>query len=253
MAIRFDKNFNEKIYREVRNFNRRRNDAKKAGVKGLPDTISTRELKRRFDKRKDLEKELSLIRSYRRTNLTDVELSGGAKVSNWDLEHIKNNLNQAKKYYEREEKILSERIGRFPSEQDRLNTIRANKTALESNLKNLDQLQFDDIKGAINTFIRSRNKWGTGYRGFLSEVEEVMARTGVPIEARNEFFKKFQKLNQEEFFYLYESSDLIKRIYALIDSPKLTNKMNASVKDARGYVDDLMSQVDLMIEEAKKQ
>lgn len=224
---------------------------KKAGIKNLPDTISTRELKRRFDKRSDLDRELEIIRGFRRSNLKDTELLGGAKAIKWDVEHIKNNLNQAKRFYENEEKILSERVGRFPSERDRLNTIMANKAALELNLDNLTQEQFDDVKGAINTFTRSRNKWGAGYRGFMSEVEEVMARTGVPNEQRNEFFKKFQKLNQEEFHYLYESSDLIKRIYALIDSPKTENDMNASPKDARGYVDDLMDEIDLMIDEAK--
>ena len=251
MAIRFDSDYNQKIYREVRNFKRRRNDMKAAGYKDLPDVVSTRELKRRFDKPEDLERELALMRGFRRDTLKEIELSGGAKAIKWDVEHIKNNLEQAKRYYENEERILSERVGRFPSERDRLNTIAANKAALEFDIDSLNQEQFESAKGAINTFIRSRNKWGVGYRGFMSEVEEVMARTGVPQEERDEFFKKFKKLNQEEFFYLYESSDLIKRIYALIDSPKIDNDMNAKPADARGYVDDLMGEIDLMIDEAK--
>ena len=224
---------------------------KAAGFKDLPDVVSTRELKRRFDKPEDLERELALMRGFRRDTLKEVELSGGAKAIKWDVEHIKNNLEQAKRYYENEERIVSERIGRYPSERDRLNLIAANKAALEFDIDNLNQEQFENAKGAINTFIRSRNKWGAGYRGFMSEVEEVMTRTGVSKEQRDVFFKKFQKLNQEEFHYLYESSDLIKRIYALIDSPKHKNKMNASTEDARSYVDDLMDEIDLMIDEAK--
>ena len=251
MSIRFTDDYNKIIRREVSNFNRRRKTAIRAGFKNLPDKAYVSELKRRYDKRENLNRELSLLNDFRRDSLREVELAGGVKSVAWNVEHIKNNLEQAKKFYDKEAEILSSRVGRFPSEQDRLNTILANRRALDYELNNINQEQFEDIEGSIKSFIRSRNKWAAGYRGFMSEIDEVMARTNIPEEKRKEFFDKFKKLNHEEFYYVYESSDTIKRIYALIDSPKNKNEMNASTKDARGYVDTLMDEIDLLIDEAK--
>lgn len=250
MSIYYNKNLSDYLNKSVRNFNRRVASAKKAGVKNLPDKIFVRELKRRYDNRKDLLREINLINRFNRQTATD-EIMIGSNVTKWRREYVKNNLQAAKKYFDREIKIKQERSGRFPSERDLLDTLISNRDILNYDLNTITEGQFEDVEGAIKTFIRSRNKWAAGYRGFMSEVEEVMIRTGVSKEQRDEFFKKFQKLNHEEFFYLYEESKLIDRIYLLIDSPKRENDMNAEVPDARGLVDDLMSSIDVMIDEAK--
>ena len=252
MAIRFTKDYNKRIRQEVSNFNRRRKTAIEAGLKSVPDKVYVSELKRRYDKREDLNRELKLLNEFKRNSLREIETSGGIKAIEWDIQHIKNNLEQAKKYYKREEAILSERAGRFPSEREDLESIIRNRRALENSIDNLSQEEFEDMRSSVNTFIRRRNKWGAGYRGFMSEVEEVMDRVGIEKKDKDKFFSKFKKLSNEEFFYIYEDSDLIKRIYALIDSPKENNKMNVEdPKIAEGYVNDLMNQIDTLIDEAK--
>lgn len=251
MTIRFSKDYNQNLRREVSNFNRRRDTAVKAGFKNVPDKAYVSELKRRYDKREDLNRELKRLREFNRNSLREVELSGGVKAVRWNIDYIKNNLEQAKKYYEREEAILADRVGRFPSERGDLDIVIRNKEILNRNIMEISQDEFDDLKGSIDTFIRSRNKWGAGYRGFMAEVDDVMTKVNIPKEDRDAFFAKFNKLSHEEFFYMYEENDLIKRIYALIDSPKHKNELNTGVKDAKKYIKDLMEQADTLIEEAK--
>lgn len=254
MSIRYSDDDIRRMRYEVHNFNRRRKRALKAGYsyKDLPDHLYLSELKRRFDKREDLERELKHIAEFRRSELGEVDLKYGVKAMQWDIDYIKNNLYQAKKFYDRKEKILTQRIGRFPSQKDELELIIRNREALEVDFFKLTQTDYDDMKASIKYFIRSRNKWGAGYRGFMSEVEEVMTRVGISKEERDIFFEKFKKLSYEDFFYIYEESDNIKRIYALLDSPiKSTKKMNASVASARTYINTLLNEIDILIEEAK--
>ena len=238
--------------RDVANFNRRRQTAIKAGLKSVPEKAYVSELKRRYDTRSDLDKELKLLNAFRRDSLAEIENSGGAKSIEWDLQHIKANIKQAKEFYDKESEILSARVGRFPGERDRLDTINRNREVLNYDLDYLDQEQFDSVKGSIAKYIRARNKMGAGYRGFLAEVDEVMNRVGIEENDKKVFFNKIKKLDQEDFFYLYENSDLIRRIYDLLDSPiKGKSKMNASDEDARGYIDTLMDETDMLILEVQ--
>ena len=253
MAIRFTSDYNQMIRKEVSNFNRRRKTAIKAGLKSVPDKVYVSELKRRYDKRGDLNRELKLLREFGRNSLREIEMSGGVKAINWDVQYIKNNLAQAKQHFEREIEILSPRVGTHPGERDRLDTALKNKSILEYDIDNLTQEQFDSLKGSISSFIKVRNIMGSGYRGFLSEVDDVMSTVGVSDEDRNAFFKKINSLSQEQFFYMYENSDLIKRVYDLyVEKDEEGNvKLNTSKKDAKVLIDTLMDEVDVLIDEAK--
>ena len=70
------------------------------------------------------------------------------------------------------------------------------------------------------------------------------------------FFEKFNQLTPEEFQYIYDNSDLINRIYMLVDSPSHGGTkeitMNASPKAARELIDTLFEEVDGLILEAKE-
>ena len=241
------------IRKEVSNFNRRRKTAIKAGLKSVPDKVYVSELKRRYDKREDLNRELKLLREFGRNSLKEVEMSGGVKAINWDVQYIKNNLEQAKRHYEHEIEILSPRVGTHPGERQRLDTALKNKSILEYDIDSLSQEQFESLKGSIKGFIRVRNAMASGYRGFLSEVDDVMSNVGVDEKVKTQFFKKINSLSQEQFFYMYENSDLIKRVYDLyVEKDEEGNvKLNTSKTDARALVDTLLDEVDVLVDEAK--
>lgn len=253
MAIRYNDEYNDKIRREVLNFNRRRNRAIKKGFKNIPDKVYVSELKRRYDKKSDLDRELKLLYKFRRDTLREVELSGGVKAIRWDVAHIKSNLEQAKEFYKKEAEILTERSPMYPGERQRLDTILKNQAVLEYDINNITQEQYESLKGAINSFIRTRNIMGSGYRGFLSEVDDVMSAVGISEKDKRQFFKKVNTLSQSQFFYMYERNDLIKRVYDLyVDKDDEGNvSLNASKSDAKGLINTLLDEVDVFVDEAK--
>ena len=253
MAIRYNDDYNKMIRRVVSNFNRRRKTAIRAGRKNLPDKVYVSELKRRYDTREDLNRELKLLGEFRKSTLSEVETSGGVKAVEWDLEHIKANLKKAQEHYNKEVEIMSARAPRYPGERQRLDTALKNQSILQYDIDNLSQEQFKSLRGAINGYIKARNVMGSGYRGFLSEVDDVMSTVGIDEKTKNQFFKKIGSLNQEQFFYMYERSDLIRRVYDLyVDKNEDgTIKMNANKEDAREIIDILLRETDMLVDEAK--
>jgi hypothetical protein len=117
----------------------------------------------------------------------------------------------------------------------------------------MNQEQFRSFRSSIYQFIDRPHKLAAGYRGFLSEVDSVMGLVGIEEKGRKKFFNKVNKLTPEQFHYLYETSDLISRVYDLADSPELVGgiKINTSEENARDLIDTLMEEIDELIEEAK--
>lgn len=253
MAIRYSDEYNKMIRRVVSNYNKRRKTAQKAGFKGLPEKVKVRELKSRYDKREDLNRELRLLEEFRKGTREDVVTTRGAKVRAWDLEYIKSNLSKAKEYFNTEAEIYKAKAPYFPLGRDKLNTILKNQEILGYDLENLTPVEYKSLMGAINSFVKSRNLMGAGYRGFLSEVDEVMSTVGIREEDKKKFFDKMKSLNNEEFFYMYENSELINRVYDLYMDRNVDGsiRMNASADDARLLIDTLMEEIDVLIAEAK--
>ena len=123
MAIRYNKDLNAKIRKEVKNFNARRKVLSKRGIKLTSAPIKVSELKARYQSRRDLEKELGLLSKVSSRNdslLKEVENNGGATAIEWELEYLKLNEKKAREYFERERKIVASKVGRFPGERMRL-------------------------------------------------------------------------------------------------------------------------------------
>lgn len=253
MAINYDSKYNKKIRRDVYNFNQRVRRAKARGIKNLPDEIETSALKRRFDTRADLNRELKLLREYRAENLREINATDKIKTTEWNLRFIDINREKAKKYWQEQIDIMQPRTKNYPGERQRLDTAKKNLEVLNYDINEVTQEKFDSIAGAINSFIRARNRMGSGYRGFLSEVEDVMDTIGVDEKVKNRFFKKLDTLNQEDFFYMYDKNDLIRRIYDLyVEKDEEGNViLNTTRSDAQGLIDMLLDNIDVYVDEAK--
>lgn len=255
MAIRYNKNLNEKIRNDVRNYNARISRMEKRGVSRLPKKIMVSELKSRYNTRAELDKELSRISNLGRKNVTkSVTTSGGAKVADWQYTYAKTNRKSAKEYFEKKYTRLSKRAARFPGERLLLDNASAKINLLSHPLDSLNQQQFRSVVATINEFATSTQQLKDRYRGFLSEVEWAMDKVGIKSEDKEAFFKKFKTLSPEQFLYAYDNNDIINRIYQLYqkDYGEEEARLNVgSIEDAENLINILMEQADVMIEEAK--
>lgn len=257
MAIRYDKSYNAEIRKVVRNFNLKRNRAIKRGFKNVPAPIKVSDLKARYTTRKLLNEQLQLLSDFssgRNKVLQKIETTGGATAIEWEFDYLKSNEREARKYLQREYERVSRRVGEFPGERMQLDAIKKKIDTLDMNIMYMDQSQFNTYRSAIREYINKPKKQEAGYRGFLKEVDLVMSLVGIDEKTKNRFFDKFKVLNPEEFYRLYNFSDLVSRIYELADSPVYSGsiKMNASEEDARDLIETLIEETDDLISDVKQ-
>lgn len=253
MSIRYDKELNSRIRREVDNFNKKRKRAIQRGFRQLPPAMKVSELKARYTVRNDLNRELNRLRKFNITDaLKKVETQGGIDSTAWEMKYLKGNVRNARDYFQRELNRASKRVAKFPGEAERVNNIRAKIDALDIDLAYMNQEQFRSARRAIFEYVEAPAKRKAGYRGFLTEVDLVMQRLGYSQDDIDSVLDKFNELNPDQFLYAYDHFDIISRIYELADSPIYGGlKLNTSEKDAENLVDTLMEQVDGVITDAK--
>lgn len=258
MAIRYDKVYNAKIAQTVKRFNEKRNRAIKRGFKNVPAPIKVSDLKARYTSRSELNKQLTQLNKFSKQGydiLRNVENQGGAKAIKWELSYLKSNAKAAKEFFNREYKIISSKVGDFPGERMRLDAIAKKLSTLDLDVTYMNQSQFNSYRSAINEFINKPKKSAAGYRGFLSEVEKVMTMVGIDKDTQNTFFDKISVLSHEQFNKLYQTNDLISRIYEIADSPEYdeTIKLNTTVDEARDLINTLLEETDDIVAEAQQE
>ena len=257
MAIRYNKDYNREIQRSVKRFNNVRRTLSKKGIKLTSAPLKVSELKARYQTRRELNKELTLLNKVSSRSdklLKSVENQGGATAVKWELDYLKLNEKNAIDYYQREYELVSAKVGRFPGERTRLNNLEQKLNTLNLNLDYMNQDQFNSYRSAIRNYMAIPAKIKGGYRGFLIEVEEVMRRLGYDNDKIDEVFEKLKVLKPHQFHAMYEESDLIGRIYGLIQSPKHkgSGRLTTDVEDAEGIMEDFLEQEDDLVEKYRK-
>lgn len=256
MAIRFNPAYNAEIRRVVQNFNQKRNRAIKRGFRNLPPPMKVSELKARYEKRSDLNRELRLISQFNQEDaLETVETSGGVKAINWEIKYLKANIQNAREYYDRqiyEISNLDTDLGVMRREM--LNNLRTKRAYLDLEIDTLAPSQYSTYKATVGEYLSAAHDKIKTYRGWLNEVESIMTRLGYDQDTKNKFFEGFDQLTPAQFVTMYRQSNLISRIYELyIPSRKGDFRLSTSEEDAKNLIDTFIEEKDQMIARAKNQ
>lgn len=255
MALTFDDEYNAKINRIVRNFNAKRNRAIKKGISNVPDAMTVSELKRRYDNRRQLNRELRLLSDFgKRDALKEVEVAGGAKAIKWEVDYIKANLKYAKDFFDRE--IEDARYLDTPlkvTQAEYLNNLRAKREFLDLELSELNQSEFNTFRKTINDYIFANERDVQSYRNFMNEIEIIMRNLGYDNNTIDKFFEGFETLSPRQFIRMYQQSSLISRIYELYLPTREDEgfRLSTSEEDARELIDTFMKEKDEMIRKAQ--
>lgn len=255
MGIRFDAGYSKEIRDIARNYNKRRNRLIKEGYKNVPRPALVSELKNRYDKRSDLNRELERLKGLKGKDiLQKVETAGGVKVNSWEFDYVKANIKNAKEYFQREYERVSKRVAKYPGERQYLDNIQAKINLLGLDYNYMSKSDFRSTITTIDEFAEYPSIQKIRYRGFLSEVDWVMEKVGYDKEKRDKFFKKFSKLTPSQFLYAYDNNDIIGRIYRLYH--KNYGEDEAHLTDTTENVDELLDilteQADTIVKEAQE-
>ena len=255
MAIRFTPEYNERINKIVRNYNARVRKANKEGrlrKSNLPETVSARTLKKSYTSRTDLDRELRTLEMFNRKMARHPV---GEHLTEYDIATIKANKQATIEHFEKLADVVRSKVGKnLPLQQGRLDTIELNIKNLMQDVDTASESDKRAMLAYVNKYRKNFERQANGYRGFLSEVDMIMDRVGVSKEQKDVFFKKLSKLNSEEFYELYEKSDLVSKVYELADSPKYTGGklvLYDTEQNARELIDTLLQEADMLIAEVK--
>ena len=255
MAIRFTPEYNERINKIVRNYNARVRKANKEGrlrKSNLPETVSARTLKKSYTSRTDLDRELRTLEMFNRKMARHPV---GEHLTEYDIATIKANKQATIEHFEKLADVVRSKVGKnLPLQQGRLDTIEVNIKNLMQDVDTASESDKRAMLAYVNKYRKNFERQANGYRGFLSEVDMIMDRVGVSKEQKDVFFKKLSKLNSEEFYELYEKSDLVSKVYELADSPKYTGGklvLYDTEQNARELIDTLLQEADMLIAEVK--
>lgn len=256
MAIRFTPEYNARINKIVQDYNRR---VRRANVEGkirkdqLPEKVSVKTLKKSYTNRADLERELKNLESFRRKSVR-AESEG---INTYESDIIAQNRRAAIKYWEKQAAYAKAKADKnYPLQKDRYNEISRNLDILKRGTKSATPSEMQAMSAYVDKYRKSFERQATGYRGFLSEVDAVMERLQYSKAQRDEVFEKMSQLNPQQLYYLYETSDVISKIYELADSPKLSGGkliIHDDEKSARKHINTLLAEIDTMVKEAQEQ
>lgn len=220
---RYTPEFNAYARRVVKSFNQRVMRAEKRGLKNLPSLRSVRDLKAMFTTEDDLKKELSELRKFNENRKAlDTKLLGNeAKLTNWEYEYIKNNLDELKDYYDREIERARKRYAADPFSPE----LKVDLTNLEDRRDYLNRDLLELSKSELSTFRRylnvykNRNRRDLNfYDQYFESFDFLMRVSGISKDKINYIRTRINSLTPNQFYELYKQHDIMADLFNEIPS-----------------------------------
>ncbi len=272
---RYTPEFNAYARRVVKSFNQRVMRAEKRGLKNLPNLRSVRELKAMFTTEADLKKELASLREFNENrNALDQKLLGeDARLTNWEFDYIRDNLDELKEYYDREIQKARNRYKNEPFDmaiRDDVLNLEQRRQYLNRNLLELSKSELATFRKYLSQF-KGRNRTDVNFYDYYFEAFDFLARvSGVEKRKINYVKDRINSLTPEQFYDFYKQHSEMKNILDYVPSPErakyysklreyeqkkqddMAAEMGIDAKEVREKVDYVVEHVDEWVNQVKK-
>lgn len=241
---KFTKDFNKEIYRTVKSFNQRIKRAEARGLTSLPERQSVAELKARYNTVKDLKRELGLLRKLNldKEALHVVTTKGGARLTKWEYDYMKKNLEPLKKFYDVMIKVGKNRFKSYPYntalKEDVLN-LEARRNYLNRNFNELTRSELLTFRRYMGKFKEYDKRTNNYYNLYLKDLDGVIRNSQIPGVAK-ELKKKLSNISPQVFAEVIKNHDFMHDIFTVINSPQ-----NGAEQDNTVYSEDTQKKIKL--------
>lgn len=207
MAIRYNKQLNNEIYKAVRSFNAKVSRLEKKGVSAalLPDRISTKSIKANYQNKQSLRKHLQSLQEFTSRGQT-FRSEGGVTGTTMLFQYNKKRANIAVKQLQRERRNLADIPTRYPmmkSEQIRL--LESKMDYLKRDIMKLDIKQVNIFNKNIETTIKALEKNQIFHKNFNQMMFAVAYRNDLPKSKIARIEEKMNKLDANKLLELYRT------------------------------------------------
>lgn len=271
---RYTPEFNAYARRVVKSFNQRVMRAEKRGLKNLPNLRSVRELKAMFTTEADLKKELASLREFNENrNALDQKLLGeDARLTNWEFNYIRDNLDDLKEYYDREIQKARNRYKNEPFDmaiRDDVLNLEQRRQYLNRNLLELSKSELATFRKYLSQY-KGRNRTDVNFYDYYFDAFDFLARvSGVEKKKINYVKDRINSLTPEQFYDFYKQHSEMKNILDYVPSPErakyysklrdyeqqkkddMAAEMGIDAKEVREKVDYVVEHVDEWVNQAK--
>lgn len=275
MSRKYTPEFNAYARRVVKSFNQRVMRAEKRGLKNLPNLRKVRELKAMFTTEEDLKKELASLREFNENrNALDQKLLGeDARLTNWEFEYIRDNMDELKEYYDREIEKARKRYANEPFDmaiRDDVLNLEQRRQYLNRNLLELSKSELATFRKYLSQY-KGRNRTDVNFYDYYFDAFDFLARvSGVEKNKIRYVKERINSLTPEQFYEFYKQHSEMKNILDYVPSPErakyysklreyeqkkqddMAAEMGIDAKEVREKVDYVVEHVDEWVKEVKK-
>ena len=237
MAIRYDKSLNQEINRTIKNFNQKIARLEKQERELLPSKITKKELKESVYTRAELNRKLKELQRFSKRNAEDIiTTSGGARLTKYDYQNIKQENARIKRNITREiNRLRVEKpkiFGKLQSstfsemgDSDYLNLV-ARRKALEKNINKLSKDEFGRFKKLVEKTGKSQQYMNNIFKeNYFEMLTDLAYYFDYDNDKLNLLRQKLMNLKPNDFLKLFKDD---KSIRAILDYyPIITNSFNA--------------------------
>lgn len=272
---RYTPEFNAYARRVVKSFNQRVIRAEKRGLKNLPNLRKVRELKAMFTTEEDLKKELASLREFNENrNALDQKILGeDARLTNWEFEYIRDNMDELKEYYDREIEKARKRYANEPFDmaiRDDVLNLEQRRQYLNRNLLELSKSELATFRKYLAQY-KGRNRTDVNFYDYYFDAFDFLARVSGVEKSKIKYVKeRINSLTPEQFYEFYKQHSEMKNILDYVPSPERANyysklrdyeqkkqddmaaEMGIDAKEVREKVDYVVDHVDEWVKQVKK-
>ena len=264
---KFTPEFNQEIYRTVKSFNQRVRRAEQRGLTNLPDLQSVAELKARYVTENDMKRELGFLRqmNLNRKSLDTVTTLGGAKMTEWEFQYMKQNLKPLRRFYDVMIKVAQNRYGSYPYNtalKSELLNLEARRDYLNRDLNALTRSELLTFRRYMTKYKETSKRTGNYFDQYLSALGEIGKYNPDASAAVKRIRKKINNLSPAVFEEIYRRHDIVNDLFDIVVSPpsSVTEETEKSksktdefynTQDITRYVNTIDQKLDGWIEEAE--
>ena len=249
--INYDKQFNAKINKVVRQFNAKVARLQAKGVKYAPEKISVADLKSTYFERDSLKRKLKQLERFTTRGAEEiVELGGGAKVTKWELTTLKSDMAYLKRRYSDKIESYGNTIPKIMGKPQavsyakmgdaRYENLKVLRKSMDKDINKLEQADFNKVKRKTASQMKRLNRqkyilWAN----YFTFLEDVAYKADIDPELLESIKQKLEKMDVDEFIKFFETEKAFSSIIDYYDLQKLKSG---------GYSDKDVETVQLMFE-----
>lgn len=224
MARSFSPEFNAYARRVVKSARQRIRRAEARGMKNLPEIPTLRQLKARNQTVTDLKRELTDLRKLNTDkDALQRHFLGQGAVINWEFNHLKNNLQELKTFYDLQIKMAKARYKSDPYDyglKQQIVTMEDRRDYLNRDINKLSYSELKTFRKYLSQYKNYTRKDINYYDRYLKSLDALMKQSGVDKKTISELRDKFANMPREVFMEMYRQHDVVNDLFQIDPSPE---------------------------------